>query len=93
MTDAYLDTIHRMEPGITRVDAGAAAASISISLRRIADLLEAPDIDTGEVITLPQVLLRGAKALERIAANLDLVTDHNSFPTSSIATSSSSTRG
>lgn len=38
--DAYLGTVSRMEPDIAMVDNGAAAASISISLKRIADVLE-----------------------------------------------------
>ncbi len=38
--DAYLDTVARMEPEIAMVDTGGAAASIAISLKRIADSLE-----------------------------------------------------
>lgn len=38
--DAYLNTIERMEPDIAMVDAGAAYASIAISLKRIADSLD-----------------------------------------------------
>jgi hypothetical protein len=38
--DAYLDTIERLEPDIAMIDAGAAYASIAISLKRIADALE-----------------------------------------------------
>ena len=38
--NAYLDTIARMEPEIAMVDRDAALASISISLKRIADSLE-----------------------------------------------------
>lgn len=41
--DAYLDTINRIEPDIAMLDQGAALASIAISLRRIADTLEAID--------------------------------------------------
>lgn len=37
--DVYPETIDRMEPNIAMVDTGAALASISISLRRIADAL------------------------------------------------------
>lgn len=48
-TDPYLDTIGRMEPGIAMVDVGAAAASISISLKRIADALDR--------LTTPETLL------------------------------------
>lgn len=40
MTDAYLDTIARMEPEIASVDAAGAYASIAISLKRIADALD-----------------------------------------------------
>lgn len=35
--DAYLATIERMEPDLAMVDAGAAYASIAISLKRLAD--------------------------------------------------------
>lgn len=38
--DAYLDTIARFEPEIAQVDIGAAAASIAISLKRLADAFE-----------------------------------------------------
>lgn len=38
--DAYLETVKRMEPDITPVDQDGAAASIAISLKRIADSLE-----------------------------------------------------
>lgn len=38
--DEYLHTVERMEPEITPVDLPAAAASIAISLKRIADALE-----------------------------------------------------
>ena len=38
--NAYIETVARMEPEIAMVDNGAAAASISISLKRIADALE-----------------------------------------------------
>jgi hypothetical protein len=38
--DAYLKTLDRMEKDIAAVDLTAAAASISISLKRIADALE-----------------------------------------------------
>jgi hypothetical protein len=41
MPDAYLETVNRMEPDITPVDLTSAAASIAISLRRIADALDA----------------------------------------------------
>lgn len=37
--DAYADTIKRIEPDIAMIDTGAALASISISLKRIADVL------------------------------------------------------
>lgn len=38
--NAYLKTVKRLEPEITPIDLPAAAASIAISLRRIADSLE-----------------------------------------------------
>lgn len=38
---AYQNTVARLEPEITPVDLTAAAASIAISLRRIADALQA----------------------------------------------------
>lgn len=38
--DAYLDTINRLEPEIAHIDLTAAAASMAISLKRIADALE-----------------------------------------------------
>lgn len=42
MTDnAYLDTINRLEPEIAAIDLPAGAASIAISLKRIADALNA----------------------------------------------------
>lgn len=40
--DYYQETIGRIEPEIATIDTGAALASISISLRRIADALEGP---------------------------------------------------
>lgn len=38
--DAYIDTISKLEPDIAPIDIGAAAASIAISLKRIADALD-----------------------------------------------------
>lgn len=38
--NAYLNTIARLEPEITPIDMTAAAASIAISLKRIADSLD-----------------------------------------------------
>lgn len=38
--DGYLATIERLEPDIRPIDLPAAAASIAISLKRIADFLE-----------------------------------------------------
>jgi hypothetical protein len=38
--DAYLETLARIEPDIAMIDVDAAAASVAISLRRIADSLE-----------------------------------------------------
>ena len=40
MSKEYLDTVKRMEPDITHVDLTAGAASIAISLKRIADNLD-----------------------------------------------------
>ncbi len=37
--EAYLETVKRLEPDIAIIDQGASLASISISLKRIADLL------------------------------------------------------
>lgn len=42
--DAYLATLARMEPDISPVDLTAAAASIAISLKRIADAFEAQNL-------------------------------------------------
>lgn len=39
--DAYTETAARLEPDIAFIDAGAFYASAAISLKRIADLLEA----------------------------------------------------
>lgn len=38
--DDYLATVARLEPEITPLDVGGAAASIAISLKRIADTLD-----------------------------------------------------
>lgn len=46
--DAYLETVSRIEPDIAMLDTGAALASIAISLRRIADALNAPN-EYGEI--------------------------------------------
>lgn len=55
--DAYLHTVDRMEPDITPVDLTAAAASIAISLKRIADSLEtlASVVDHGNSGSYPKV--------------------------------------
>lgn len=42
MNDAYLGTLARMEP-VAMVDRDAALASIAVSLKRIADRLDAVD--------------------------------------------------
>jgi hypothetical protein len=39
--NAYLKTIERMEPDVAAIDASFAYASVAISLKRIADTLEA----------------------------------------------------
>lgn len=41
--DTYLGTIDHLEPEIAMVDRDAALASIAVSLKRIADCLEAPE--------------------------------------------------
>lgn len=38
--DAYLDTVRRLEPDIAMLDRDASLASIAVSLKRIADVLE-----------------------------------------------------
>lgn len=38
--ESYLNTVARLEPDITPIDLTGAAASIAISLKRIADVLE-----------------------------------------------------
>lgn len=40
MSEAYQETIARLEPDIAIIDTGAGLASIAISLKRIADVLE-----------------------------------------------------
>ncbi len=40
--DAYLETVKRIEPNITMIDQDYTLASIAISLKRIADAIEAP---------------------------------------------------
>lgn len=40
MDNAYQDTVKRMEPDIAMIDAAAGWASIAISLKRIADVME-----------------------------------------------------
>lgn len=41
--DNYQATVNRLEPDITHIDRDAALASIAISLRRIADVMESLD--------------------------------------------------
>ena len=46
--DAYQNTVARLEPNIAMVDRDAALASIAVSLKRIADLLqEKQDAENG----------------------------------------------
>lgn len=45
MTDAYQDTVRRMEPDVAHVDLTGAAGSIAISLRRIADAVTSGSLD------------------------------------------------
>ena len=40
MSEAYLKTVDRLEPEVTPVDKAGALASIAISLKRIADVME-----------------------------------------------------
>jgi hypothetical protein len=39
-SDAYLNTVARIEPDVAMLDRDGALASIAISLKRIADLLQ-----------------------------------------------------
>lgn len=48
--DSYLNTINRLEPDIAMIDAGAAYASIAISLKRIADSIERLPNDISDAI-------------------------------------------
>lgn len=57
--NASVDTLHNT--GLDRV----ALVSSAISLKRIADALEVTQVESGEVISLPQILLRIAKAVEK----------------------------
>jgi len=50
--DEYINTISRMEPNITMVDRDAALASIAISLKRIADSVEATQDKLGEICSV-----------------------------------------
>ncbi len=55
MADAYLETLARMEPEIACVDTAAAAASVSISLKRIADALERLTTPAALVLLLKEI--------------------------------------
>ncbi len=48
--DAYLNTVGRLEPEITPIDADAAFASIAISLKRIADRLDVIGALAAEIV-------------------------------------------
>lgn len=48
--DAYINTINRLEPDIVMIDHDAGIASIAISLKRIANYLEALPDKVGESI-------------------------------------------
>lgn len=48
--DPYLATIDRLEPDIAMIDARAGAASIAISLRRIADALDTQNKVLGQIL-------------------------------------------
>lgn len=50
--DAYLETVKRMEPDVSMVDASFAYASISISLKRIADALEKKASERPEMVVM-----------------------------------------
>lgn len=54
--DAYLDTVKRLEPDIAMIDLGAGLASIAISLKRIADALNAKPIKMYKISTDEMVL-------------------------------------
>lgn len=56
--DEYLATVARLEPEITPIDLPAAAASISISLRRIADSLERSEKLLEEIASFMKLLDR-----------------------------------
>jgi hypothetical protein len=60
--DAYLDTVSRLEPEIAQIDTGTALASISISLKRIADALNSPNA-YGEVgsAAIAGAIMRGLR--------------------------------
>lgn len=45
MNEGYNETIQRLEPKIAQIDLDTGIASIAISLRRIADVLEKPPTD------------------------------------------------
>lgn len=45
--DEYLETINRLEPNISHIDASAFYASAAISLKRIADVLESFELSHG----------------------------------------------
>jgi hypothetical protein len=41
--DAYMSTVKRLEPDIAMLDKDASLASIAISMKRIADVLDGPE--------------------------------------------------
>lgn len=88
MSREYLNTVDRIEPEVVPLDRDGALASIAISLKRIADSLEATRITEDEetVITLPQIMLRTSQALGCINEKLDHVVNYDTIP-SSISTS------
>jgi len=57
-SDVYLNTLNRMEPDIAAVDLTGAAASIAISLKRIADALENTEITLREALSNIEMNLR-----------------------------------
>ena len=65
--DLYAATIARVEPDIVTIDAGAANASIAISLKRIADVLDRVEAK----LTAP-ALFEIAKAVKALVEAEDL---------------------
>lgn len=73
MSQAYLDTLARMEQDIAAVDAVAFYASAAISLRRIADALQAPGRDLLAAMVM-HGLIAGRPTPWEEGADLDVLT-------------------